>query len=43
MVADDFTRIKQAVGDLPVDRPRRDILRRGQADAGAWASRPRWS
>jgi len=35
MVANDFTRIEQAVGDLLVDRPRRNILRRGQTGAGA--------
>ena len=35
MVANDFTRIEQAVGELLVDRPRRNILRRGQAGAGA--------
>jgi hypothetical protein len=34
MVANDFTRIEQAVGDLLVDRPRRNILRRGQTGAG---------
>lgn len=30
MVANDFSRIEQAVGDLLVDRPRRNILRRAQ-------------
>jgi hypothetical protein len=35
MVANDFTRIEQAVGELLVDRPRRNILRRGQTGAGA--------
>ena len=35
MVANDFTRIEQAVGDLLIDRPRRNILRRGQTGAGA--------
>ncbi|MEI8370204.1 MAG: hypothetical protein WCJ31_17365 [Planctomycetia bacterium] len=35
MVANDFTRIEQAVGEMLVDRPRRNILRRGQTGAGA--------
>ena len=35
MVANDFTRIEQAVGGLLVDRPRRNILRCGQTGAGA--------
>jgi hypothetical protein len=35
MVAWDFEQIQGAVGDLLVDRPRRNILRRGQAGAGA--------
>ena len=35
MVVNDFTRIEQAVGDLLIDRPRRNILRRGQTGAGA--------
>jgi hypothetical protein len=30
MVANDFGRIEAAVGDLLIDRPRRNILRRGQ-------------
>jgi hypothetical protein len=35
MVANDFTRIEQAVGDLLVDRPRRNILRRGNVGGAA--------
>jgi len=35
MVARDFEQIQAAVGDLLVDRPRRNILRRGQTGAGA--------
>ncbi len=35
MVASDFTRIEQAVGDLLVDRPRRNILRRAGAGGAA--------
>jgi hypothetical protein len=31
MVASDFEQIQAAVGDLLVDRPRRNILRRAQA------------
>ena len=34
MVARDFEQIQAAVGDLLVDRPRRNILRRGQTGAG---------
>ena len=37
MVANDFTRIEQAVGDLLVDRPRRNILRRAGAGSGGAA------
>ena len=37
MVANDFTRIEQAVGDLLVDRPRRNILRRTGAGSGGAA------
>ena len=35
MVANDFTRIEQAVGDLLVDRPRRNILRRAGSGGAA--------
>jgi hypothetical protein len=35
MVANDFTRIEAAVGELLVDRPRRSILRRAQAGGAA--------
>ena len=35
MVANDFTRIEQAVGDLLIDRPRRNILRRGNVGGAA--------
>jgi len=35
MVARDFEQIQARVGDLLVDRPRRNILRRGQTGAGA--------
>ena len=35
MVARDFEQIQASVGDLLVDRPRRNILRRGQMGAGA--------
>jgi hypothetical protein len=35
MVANDFTRIEAAVGDLLVDRPRRSILRRAQTGGAA--------
>jgi hypothetical protein len=35
MVASDFERIQAAVGDLLVDRPRRNILRRAQAGGAA--------
>jgi hypothetical protein len=35
MVANDFTRIEQTVGDLLVDRPRRNILRRGNVGGAA--------
>ena len=34
MVANDFTRIESAVGELLVDRPRRNILRRAGTGAG---------
>jgi hypothetical protein len=34
MVARDFEQIQASVGELLVDRPRRNILRRGQAGAG---------
>jgi hypothetical protein len=34
MVARDFEQIQAAVGDLLIDRPRRNILRRGQTGAG---------
>ena len=34
MVARDFEQIQASVGDLLVDRPRRNILRRGQTGAG---------
>jgi hypothetical protein len=34
MVANDFSRIEAAVGEMLVDRPRRNILRRGQTGAG---------
>jgi hypothetical protein len=37
MVANDFTRIEQAVGDPLVDRPRRNILRRAGAGSGGAA------
>ena len=35
MVANDFTRIEQAVGELLVDRPRRNILRRSATGGAA--------
>jgi hypothetical protein len=35
MVANDFTRIEQAVGEMLVDRPRRNILRRGNVGGAA--------
>jgi hypothetical protein len=35
MVANDFGRIEAAVGDLLIDRPRRNILRRGQIGGAA--------
>jgi hypothetical protein len=35
MVANGLTRIEQAVGDLLVDRPRRNILRRGNVGGAA--------
>jgi hypothetical protein len=34
MVARDFEQIQASVGELLVNRPRRNILRRGQAGAG---------
>jgi hypothetical protein len=34
MVALDFEQIQASVGELLVDRPRRNILRRGQTGAG---------
>jgi hypothetical protein len=34
MVARDFEQIQASVGELLVDRPRRNILRRGQTGAG---------
>jgi hypothetical protein len=37
MVVNDFTRIEQAVGDLLIDRPRRNILRRAGAGSGGAA------
>jgi hypothetical protein len=34
MVARDFEQIQASVGELLIDRPRRNILRRGQTGAG---------
>jgi hypothetical protein len=34
MVARDFEQIQASVGELLVERPRRNILRRGQTGAG---------
>jgi hypothetical protein len=34
MVARDFEQIQASVGEMLVDRPRRNILRRGQTGAG---------
>ena len=45
MVANDFTRNEQGVGDLLVDGPRRNIFRRAgsSSEGGAFSHRPRGS
>jgi hypothetical protein len=43
MVARDFEQIQASVGEMLVDRPRRNILRRGHVGGAVWPVRWSWS